>query len=51
MVKSWDAVSKDTVKNCFKKAGISKEAQNTSLSDADDPFKSLNSISELKKRS
>ena len=49
MVKSWDAVSKDTVKNCFKKAGISKEAQNTSLSDAD-AFKSLsNSISELKK--
>ena len=51
LVKSWDAVSKDTVKNCFKKAGISKEAQNTSLSDADDPFKSLSdSISELKKR-
>ena len=37
LVKSWDAVS--------------KEAQNTSLSDADDPFKSLSdSISELKKR-
>ncbi|XP_057299235.1 tigger transposable element-derived protein 4-like [Hydractinia symbiolongicarpus] len=51
LVKSWDAVSKDTVKNCFKKAGISKEAQITSLNDADDPFKSLSdSISELKKR-
>ena len=37
LVKLWDAVS--------------KEAQNTSLSDADDPFKSLSdSISELKKR-
>ena len=34
----WDAVSKDTVKNCFKKASISKEAQNTSLSEADDPI-------------
>ena len=51
LVKSWDAVSKYNVKNCFKKAGISKEAQNTSLSDADDLFKSLSdSISELKKR-
>ena len=50
-MKSWDAVSKDTVKNCFKKAGISKDAQITILNDADDPFKSLsNSISELKKR-
>ena len=51
LVKSWDAVSTDTVKNCFKKAGISKEAQITSLNDADDPFKSLSdSIGELKKK-
>ena len=51
LVKSWDAVSKDTVQNCFKKAGISRETQVSSLNDEDDPFKSLSeNISELKKR-
>ena len=50
LVKSWDAVSKDTVQNCFKKAGISRETQVSSLNNEDDPFKLLSeNISELKK--
>ena len=50
LVKSWEAVFINTVINCFKKAGISKETQ-TAINDEDDPHKSLaENINELKKR-
>ena len=35
---SWSEVSETTVKYCFKKAGISKEAAEEALNDQDDPF-------------
>ena len=38
---AWGKVTKETVVNCFVKAGISKEKQVESLSEADDPFKDL----------
>lgn len=38
---AWDCVSRETVVNCFKKAGISTENQELSQSDYDDPFKLL----------
>ena len=38
---SWGKVTKEAVVNCFAKAGISKEKQVESLSEADDPFKDL----------
>ena len=41
MVSSWNAVSKQTIVNCFKKAGISEENQAVRLSDEDDPLKDL----------
>ena len=36
-----EKVTKETVVNCFAKAGISKEKEVKSLSEADDPFKDL----------
>ena len=36
-------VTKDTVQNCFKRAGISKDAQADAVEEIDDPFKSLQS--------
>ena len=41
LVKSWDAVSTNTVNNCFRKAGILEETQFASINDEDDPFKIL----------
>ena len=38
LVISWEAVSAQTIANCFKKAGITPEAQNAAITDADDPF-------------
>ena len=38
---AWGKVTKETVVNCFAKAGISKEKQVQSLPEADDPFKDL----------
>ena len=43
LVQAWNRVSKDTILNCFKKAGISREAQSDSVEEIDDPFKSLQS--------
>ena len=40
LVSSWNAVSTETVVNCFKKAGISDSNQQMAEAD-DDPFKSL----------
>ena len=43
MVQAWNRVSKDTIQNCFKRAGISKDAQTDAVEEIDDPFKSLQS--------
>ena len=41
LVSSWNAVSKETVVNCFKKSDISQSNQQAAVNDDDDPFKSL----------
>ena len=41
---SWSALPDTTVINCFKKAGISKESQQDSIQDTDDPFAQLSEI-------
>ena len=41
LVWSRDIVSANTVKNCFRKAGILEETQVASVNDEDDPFKLL----------
>ena len=38
LVSLWKAVSAQTIVNSFRKAGITPEAQNASITDADDPF-------------
>ena len=38
---AWSRVSEETVRNCFRKAGIGNEAQESALNDDDDPFKIL----------
>ena len=38
---SWEAVTRETIVNCFKKAGINTEAQHAAITDWDDPFKDL----------
>ena len=43
LVQAWNRVTKDTVQNCFKRAGISKDAQAHAVEEIDDPFKSLQS--------
>ena len=49
LVKSWDAISINTVKNCFRKAGILQETQVASINE--DPFKLLQqNVDELKSR-
>ena len=51
LVKSWDAVSANTIKNCFRKAGIEDETQVASINDEDDLFKLLEeNVNELKSR-
>ena len=41
LVPSWEIVSAQTTVNCFRKAGITPEAQNAAITDADDPFSDL----------
>ena len=41
LVSSWNAVSKETIVNCFKKSSISQSNQQAAMNDDDDPFKSL----------
>ena len=41
LVSSWEAVSAQAIVNCFRKAGITSEAQNVAIIDADDPFSDL----------
>ena len=51
LVRSWDAVSANTVKNCFRKAGISEETQVASINDEDDSLKLLEeNVNEFKSR-
>ena len=44
LVSSWEAVSAQTIVNCFRKAGITPEAQNSAITDADDPFSILKKL-------
>ena len=49
LVQAWNRVSKETIQNCFRCAGISLETQADAIEDNDDPFKSLQSdMDELK---
>ena len=41
LVSSWNAISKETFVNCFKKCNISQSNQQAAVNDDDDPFKSL----------
>ena len=41
LVQSWEIVSKETITNCFKKAGISENSQLSAVNDDDNPFKDL----------
>ena len=41
LVLSWNAVSVETIVNCFKKANISHDNQQTAVTNADDPFKNF----------
>lgn len=47
----WGRLSEETIPNCFRKAGIANQAQQSALNDDDDPFKILlEDISALQKR-
>ena len=47
---SWEVVSKETIINCFRKAGITPAVQQAAISDSDDPFKDLQeSLNDLRK--
>ena len=41
LLSSWNAVSEETIANCFKKANISHANQQTAATDVDDRFRSL----------
>ena len=38
---SWNSLSKETIINCFKKAGISELSKQLAVTDADEYFKAL----------
>ena len=38
---SWNSLSKETIINCFKKAGISESSKQLAVTDADEYFKAL----------
>ena len=47
---SWEVVSKETIINCFRKAGSTPAVQQTAISDSGDPFKDLQeSLNDLRK--
>ena len=51
LVAAWDKVTPGTINNCFRAAGISHQSQESTLSDDDDPFKTLaEEINNLKER-
>ena len=50
LVDSWEVVSKETIINCFRRAGITPAVQQAAISDSDDPFKDLQeSLNDLRK--
>ena len=50
LVDSWEVVRKETIINCFRKAGITPAVQQAAISDSDDPFKDLQeSLNDLRK--
>ena len=52
LTEAWGRVSEETIRNCFRKAGIGNQAQQSALNDDDDPFKILlEDISALRERS
>ena len=46
----WEVVTKETIINCFRKAGITPFVQQAAIADSDDPFKDLQeSLNDLRK--
>ena len=41
LVSAWDALSTQTIVNCFRKSGISTESQETAIAEDNDPFREL----------
>ena len=41
LVSAWNALTTETIVNCFHKAGISAENQDAAIAEEDDPFKDL----------
>ena len=41
LVSVWDALSTETIVNCFRKSGISTESQEIAITEDDDPFREL----------
>ena len=41
LVSAWDALSTQTIVNCFRKSGICTESQETAIAEGDDPFQEL----------
>ena len=41
LISAWDALSTQTIDNCFRKSGISTESQETAIVKDDDPFEEL----------
>ena len=41
LVSAWDALSAQTIVNCFRKSGISSESQETAIAEDDYPFREL----------
>ena len=47
---SWEVVTKETIINSFRKAGITPAVQQAAIADSDDPFKDLQkSLNDLRK--
>ena len=50
LVDYWEVVSKETIINCFRKAGMTPAVQQAAVSDSDDPFKDLQErVNDLRK--
>ena len=41
LVSAWDALSTQTIVNCFRKSGISTKSQETTIVEDDNPFREL----------
>ena len=47
---SWEIVTKKTIINCFRKAGITPAVQQAAVADSNNPFKDLQeSLNDLRK--